>query len=367
MAKRAANRIIDAHSHIFPRLGTAPRVEDKRRVLKLWQYHLRDATRFWRKSDHVLIEQRLLDFPSDDIEEMPDLGFRLGRYGQAEFSLDGVDYYAQVVPPGLEDLAAAPERVVAEMNGAGVETAVLQSDHAYGPTLNEYYADALRRFPGRFIALAQIEEPEAYRPRQLARLEAAVLQQGCQGLYFTVEVLEQDKRAPRLDDAVFEPLWDLVRRLHVPVFFYLDARKRDRVGSFMRCAAEADHWAQKHPDIVAVITHGAVPAAIIHQIGMPPEVWSLLKHANTYLEVLMPAKFPEYPYPQGQELLKRLCDGLGVEKLLWGSDMPFGAEWCTYRQAIDYIRLHCNFLSECEKGLILGGNAARLFGLDGQG
>ena len=37
--------------------------------------------------------------------------------------------------------------------------------------------------------------------------------------------------------------------------------------------------------------------------------------------------------------------------------------WCTYRQALDFIRLHCDFLSQDEKDLILGGNAARLFGI----
>ena len=30
---------------------------------------------------------------------------------------------------------------------------------------------------------------------------------------------------------------------------------------------------------------------------------------------------------------------------------------------MDYIRLYCDFLSEEEKDLILGGNVARLFGL----
>ena len=42
----------------------------------------------------------------------------------------------------------------------------------------------------------------------------------------------------------------------------------------------------------------------------------------------------------------------------------FGGAWCTYRQAADFLRLHCDFLSPQEKALILGGNAARLLKLD---
>jgi len=46
---------------------------------------------------------------------------------------------------------------------------------------------------------------------------------------------------------------------------------------------------------------------------------------------------------------------------LWGSDMPFGSFWCTYKQALDHINLHFDFLTQKEKDLILGGNAERIF------
>ena len=83
-----------------------------------------------------------------------------------------------------------------------------------------------------------------------------------------------------------------------------------------------------------------------------------------HAEILFPAKWPDYPFPKGQEQLRQLRDQVGAHKLLWGTDSPFGTStWCTYRQALDFIRLHCGFLSQEEKDLILGGNAATLFGL----
>ena len=49
--------------------------------------------------------------------------------------------------------------------------------------------------------------------------------------------------------------------------------------------------------------------------------------------------------------------------MMWGSDMPNVERFCTYRQSLDYVRRYCEFLIGHEMDLILGGNAARLYGL----
>ncbi|MCY4409331.1 MAG: hypothetical protein OXC27_02615, partial [Caldilineaceae bacterium] len=43
--------VIDAHSHIFRRFATGSGAASAALTRKLWQYHLRDFTDFWRKSD----------------------------------------------------------------------------------------------------------------------------------------------------------------------------------------------------------------------------------------------------------------------------------------------------------------------------
>ncbi len=357
-------QIIDAHFHIFPRFGTGSGPESARLTMQLWQYHLRDFTEIWRRRDGARMNQRLLDYPSDSLHDMPDVNFRMGRYGQAEFTIDGEDYYVQLYPPGLESLEATPERMIAEMNVAGVDMGVLQSDHVYGVNIDQYYAQAMQRYPGRFIGLAQIRETDADQPEQLKRLEHAVREYGCRGLYFSVELFALRGYVDHIDDARFKPLWKLVGDLGISVWWYLDARRRDRTAGFLQRVAELERWAEVHPDLATVMTHGLVPAAIIHEIGIPDGVWRLLERPNTYAEVLMQAKWPEYPFPGGQAMLKQLRDGVGAEKLLWGTDMPYsGGNWCTYRQALAFIRSHCDFLSPREKALILGGNAARLLKL----
>ena len=362
----SSHPVIDVHYHVFPRLGSQRDGIDPALRLRFWQYHSREWNQFWRKSDGQLVTDRLLEFDSHDIGDMPDVGFRLTDHGQAEVTVGGTEYRLQIYPPNLIGNQAAPARMLAEMNLAGVDIGVLQSDHVYGE-LHAYFAEAMADHPGRFIGLAQIWEPDANEGQQLDRLTTAVRGHGMRGLYFSVEPLS----VMRLDDSIvgarFDRLWGLVEELEIPVLWFLDDRAFDRIGAFQRRVAQLAEFSGRHPSVRSVITHGLVPAAIIHDIGIPDDVVSLLSRDNVFGELLIPAKWPPsaYPYPEGQEQLRLLRDAVGAEKLMWGSDSPYGmSAWCTYRQAIDLIRLHCEFLSVEEKALILGGNAARLFSLD---
>lgn len=357
-------RVIDAHYHIFPRLGSQRKGIDPELRLKFWQYHFREWNNFWRKIGGAHTSEQFLQFDSNDIGDMPNVDFRLTDHGQAEITVDGVDYILQAYPPNLTKNEAPPERMVAEMNLAGVDTGVLQCDHVYGD-LSEYFGEGMKAYPGRFIGLGQIWEPEADDPARLERLEQAIVEHGNRGLYFSVEPLSVLQLDVAITDPMFDDLWGLVQRLNIPVFWYIDDRTVDRVDMFQRRVAELDSWAKRFPDVSSVITHGLVPAAIIHEIGIPDEVIRLLERPSMHAEILFPAKWPDYPFHGGQKQFQGLRDRVGAEKLLWGTDSPFGTNtWCTYRQALDFIWLHCNFLSLDEKDLILGVNASRLFGIE---
>ena len=211
------SKIIDAHSHIFPRLGSQTKGIDPNLRLKFWQFHFREWNNFWRKEDGKHTSTQFLQFDSNDIDDMPEVDFRLTNYGQAEITVAGTDYVMQFYPPSLVNNEAPPQRMVAEMNQAGVDMGVLQCDHVYGD-LDEYFADAMKAYPGRFIGLGQIWEPQADDPGRLENFQRAIREHGNKGLYFSVEpfsVLQQDVS---INDSRFDALWDLVQRLEVPVF-----------------------------------------------------------------------------------------------------------------------------------------------------
>lgn len=357
-------KIIDAHYHIFPKLGSQKEGIDPVLRLRFWQFHSREYNNWWRVDDGKHVDQQFLQFHSNNLADMPDVNFRLTDYGKARITVDEIDYDMQFYTPNLINNELPPERGVGEMNLAGVDIGILQADHVYGD-LTDFYGNAMRDYPDRFIGLAQIWEPEANKKVRLEELERSIVEQSNKGLYFSVEPLTVMQMDVSLTDPMFDDLWALIRQLNVPVFWYLDDRTIDRSDMYMRRVAELGLWVEKYPDINCVITHGLVPAAIIHEVGIPDEVVKILCNPSVYAEVLFPAKFPDYPYPEGQNMLKRLRDQVGAGKLLWGSDSPVGLTmWCTYRQSIDFIRIHCDFLTADEKEQILGVNSARLFGID---
>ena len=361
--------IIDAHAHVFPRLGTDSGDQPAETQLHIIQHHVQFHSQGWRRRrDGLRADDSLLMPAGDGIADMPDVDFRVAGHGQLECTVDGEDYYLQWYPCWFQDMAAPPELMIAYMDYLGVDMAVLQHDHIYG-SLNEILSDCMNRYPGRFLPLAQIREWEADQELQWSRLEYAVETLGLRGLYFSVESLAFTGWVDHLDDAKFEPLWETVRRLEIPVFWYLYTSHRDRLGSYLEQVVRLDRWAKSHPDIPCVYTHGIETIVMRppeERFDIPVEVLTCLKNPNLSLEVMLQLMAPdtEYPFSWAQDMLKRLYDELGPEKLIWGSDMPAAERSVTYRQAMDYVRLHAEFMSEEDKSLFFGGNAARLFGLE---
>ena len=68
----------------------------------------------------------------------------------------------------------------------------------------------MRDYPGRFIGLAQIWEPEANDDARLEELERAIVEHGNRGLYFSVEPFSVMQLDVSLNDPMFDSLWALV-------------------------------------------------------------------------------------------------------------------------------------------------------------
>ena len=354
--------IIDSHAHIFPYLGGPSGFESAEVHLyhcqRAMHNHLAQPVR--RADDHSIVkEPTLWDPDKPGPEGRKNVDFRAGKYGRFEWTKDGVDYYIQYMPPYLHDMTAPPELLIASMDYTGIDKAVLAGSRTYG-FLNNYYMDAVSRYPNRLIGLAQVTEGQAHTDEEISRLRHAVTKGGLKGLFFDASSLPFEPIEDSLADRKFAPFWETVVSLGIPVYWGIHPN------SFLGCLPVLEKWVSDFPSVPTVISQG-VPTEVAYSNGSVtiPKGWiDLVQSANMYIELAHPishGRWEEYPYPVGQRIVKELYDLVGAEKLVWGSDFPNVERYCTYAQSLHYVSKHSPYMSQSDLELILGGNLAKVF------
>jgi predicted TIM-barrel fold metal-dependent hydrolase len=359
--------IVDSHVHIFPYLdepcGFGSQAEH-RQFLQLYMATHGEPVR--RLSDHAQVRRQTLhDGRLDGPASLRQVDFRVGRFGRLEWTAEGQDLYLQFFPPSLQDMASPPELMLQQMVRAGVDRAVLQNARLYG-RLNEYFAEAVRAYPDRFIGLADIDEARASTPAQIDTLRHAIRDLGLRGLYYANRALIMASYAHMFDDPVFDSLWEEVRDLGIPVFWEIvgipDPAKTE---DLLREIERLNRWAERWPSIPGVWTHGFAPDVLER---MPASLAQLLGRDQLTIEILYPihwARTHDYPFPELRSALETLYRRVGGERLIWGSDMPNVERNCTYRQSLDYVRvLTSGWLPSADLDRILGLTVLRLLGCD---
>ena len=373
--------VFDVHSHCFPPLG-----EDRGKMaqrLAEQQYSARvHAQGIRRTRDNATVDEPLLAGEREGVSWLPQVDFRIGRFGRLEFTHAGEDYHMQWMPPTLSDMSAPPEYVIAEMDNAGVDRAVIQADHTWGDP-DDYMADAIKRYPDRLVALAQVEEWRGGEPDQLDRVRRQVQELGFSGLYFSTIGFFHADFETHVNDPSLDPLWDLASELGVPIYWNPGTRQRPFIDVYLDELRQLASWADRYPHIPSVLTHGLYnivydapsvaamwPRSSIRtgetpdRFSIPQEILTLLKRPNWHMELMLhlmnpDAEFPPYN-PQQREVVRVLTEEVGAERLMWGSDMPACERSVKYKQSMLLFQTQCEFLTAEQRSAILGGNLARL-------
>jgi predicted TIM-barrel fold metal-dependent hydrolase len=350
--------IVDAHAHIFPFLGTAPGVA----YLSYLQRGISGNHQPVRRTrDNAVVPHAIWAADDPTPAGYEEVDFRVGPYGRFEWTKEGVDYYKQYMPPSLTGNACDADYLIAEMDYAGVDRAVLQNDHYYG-ALNDVFADAVRRYPDRLIGTAYVDETTVGEEQALVALSDAA-GRGLRGLFFDARDSWNGTDNGAVDEPRFDPFWGEVERLGLVVYWapggsglpgYLRQLRRwlDRLG--------------RNPALTMVLPNG-LPLSLIdaHPATLPDEVLQLARTGKVCFELCYPISVggkQEYPYHHALDRVRRLYDACGPTVLAWGSDMPNILRHCTYAQALNHLRLHATFIPPADLDLILGGNLVRFFG-----
>jgi len=77
-------------------------------------------------------------------------------------------------------------------------------------------------------------------------------------------------------------------------------------------------------------------------------------HAATPMQgMTLPATW-DFPYSTTLELLRTLHAAYGAQRLCWGSDYPVVGGSMTYRQSLEVVRSHCDFMTHEDLEWVLG-------------
>ena len=357
--------VVDSHVHIFPYLGDASgfsSAAEHRQFQQLYMATHGEPVR--RLSDHAEVaEQTLHDGRLTDPSSLYEVDFRVGRFGRFEWTANGADLYLQFFPPSLQAMASPAEFMLQQMARAGVDRAVLQNARPYG-RLNEYFGEAVRDYPDRFIGLADVDEANAHTDPEIRKLRHAVKDLGLRGLYYANRALFTNGYAHMFDDPIFDPFWEEVRGLQMPVFWEIfGAPNPVNEDHLLREIDRFNRWADRWPTIPGVWTHGFSPDILER---MPTPLEELLGRDQLTVEILYPihwARTHPYPFTELRQALQTLHRRVGAERLVWGSDMPNVERNCTYRQALDYLSIvTSDWLPGGDLDRILGRNVLRLLG-----
>ena len=239
----------------------------------------------------------------------------------------------QMMPPYMLDGENSAEMLIANMNYAGVNGAVVMGEVMDG-NQDGYFLKAKAKYPDRLKICAFYDEGE-YSLEGFDGIKICACKLRKKGLENHFDVFKSAEQSGKfvsieLDDG--------------------DAQTNE-LGEII----------QELPDLKIAIGHFGMVTRDKWQ-----EQIKLARYRNVYIESggitwLFNSEF--YPYPSAVKAINEAADICGFDKLMWGSDYPRTMVEITYKMSFDFI-LKSKEISEENKEKFLFENAKEFYGFD---
>jgi len=210
---------------------------------------------------------------------------------------------------------------------------------------NSYLADVLKRYPQTFQGVSRVDPLDAAAPDHLSRL---VKEQGFRGVRLSPA---GNASGDWIHGPLMPPLWKRCDELKVPMTVLAPITR----------IPEVETLVSQFPDLTVVIDHMAdcpvdQPAQLEKLIALRryPKVFVKISHTWSLSR-------QSYPYLDAQELVKRLYDAFGPQRLMWATDWPIVESVATYAQALSVVRDDMKFLNADDKRWILSKTIERVW------
>ncbi|MCS6801516.1 MAG: amidohydrolase family protein [Chloroflexota bacterium] len=252
------------------------------------------------------------------------------------------------IRPGLPEPFRA-EDALTLMDSAGVDRALIVPPSLLGEN-NAYALECAARWPDRFAVVGVVDP---VRPDIQEVMTRWLDQPGMVGVRLRLVEAERQR-------------WGSIAALDP--FLAVCAAQGIVVSLFApRAVAIAEQIVARHPGVRFVLDHLGMP--FIDDGPAFPErerMLGLARFPNLWVKLTAIASrsLTGYPFVETHELLRAVYAAYGPSRMLWGTDhtQQLARRRATYAEQLDLIRLALDFLSATDRRLILGENAAALYG-----
>lgn len=270
----------------------------------------------------------------------------------------------QFLPPEFRDDACLIETMQTYEKLFGFDKVVLLQTPCYGEQY-EYINGIIAEHPDRYVTVG-IPNPQD----KASYLDTARLCLGTyryKGLKFEAPDIPFDMLAPE-NQFVFEEI------MKYQAYFVMDMGWGED-GPHDFPVDDMLEVAKRYPDLKIILPHMGVsrlwdPKEQKNLDSLKKMLSILDYNENVYFDcsgvpMLATRAGQEYPFPAMANVIRVAKEKGAISRVMWGSDMPTVLVACTYRQHIDCVVNHCDFLTDDEMEDLLGRTANKVwFGVE---
>jgi predicted TIM-barrel fold metal-dependent hydrolase len=253
-----------------------------------------------------------------------------------------VHIWANHVPanPNHRQVATySKDELLAEMDAAGVDAALIHPPTSWDPGANELAVEAARQHPDRLAVLGNFPLD---RPESRGLIDGWKRRPGMLGLRFT---FLQPHQRTWPTDGTMDWLWPAAERAGVPIALL--------AAHFMPVVGQV---AERHPGLKLIVDHLGRPSNTKDDAAWAslPEMLALARHPNVAIKATGAPSYSSEPYPYRNihGHLRRIHDAFGPERMFWGTDIT--RMRCSWRQCVTLFTEELPWLSGRDLELVMG-------------
>ncbi len=265
----------------------------------------------------------------------------------------------QFLPPEWNDVRSPFEVFETYADMFGFDKAVLLQTPCYGPQY-EYINQIMWANPGKYatVGVPNPQDKKSY----METAKRCLGEYGYKGLKFECPDIPFAMPAPE-NAFVFETIQSY------NAYCMIDLGWGDGPDDFP--IDDMQTVVKRYPDLKFIFPHLGVSRfwdENEHKTNYPSlrKVLDMLEfNRNIWFDLAgiprLVHKFEEYPCPSLGKILKVVKEYGALDRVMWGSDYPTVLASNTYRQLIDCVTKHCDFLTDAELENIMGKTADKVW------